>query len=148
MARKQFTPSREEWKAALVELVKEGDYLRTLVEQVVQQVLEAEMDDTLGAEKGERTPSRRGYRSGYYHRTLITRVGKLELRVPQDRQGRFRTEVFERYQRSEKALVGAMAEMYVQGVSTRKVKASTEELCGHEFSASTISRINQNLDEE
>jgi putative transposase len=75
-------------------------------------------------------------------------VGKLELRVPQDRQGRFRTEIFERYQRSEKALVGALAEMYIQGVSTRKVKAITEELCGHEFSASSISRINQSLDEE
>ena len=59
MARKQFTPSREEWKAALVDLVKEGDYLRTLVEQVVQQVLEAEMDETLGAEKGERTGDRK-----------------------------------------------------------------------------------------
>ena len=68
--------------------------------------------------------------------------------MPQDRQGRFRTEVFERYQRSEKALVGALTEMYVQGVSTRKVKAVTEELCGHEFSASTISRMNQQLDEE
>jgi putative transposase len=96
MARKQNTPGREEWKAALVELVKEGDYLRTVVEEVVQQVLEAEMDDALGAEKGERTPNRRGYRSGYYQRTLVTRVGKLELRVPQDRQGHFRTEVFER----------------------------------------------------
>ena len=62
-----------------------------------------------------------GYRPGYYGRTLVTRVGKLELRVPQDRQGRFRTEVFERYQRSEKALVAALTEMYVQGV-TRKVK--------------------------
>lgn len=61
-------------------------------------------------------------------RLIPVRVGKLELRVPQDRQGRFRTEVFERYQRSEKALVGALAEMYVQGVSTRKVKAITEEL--------------------
>src|SRR5947208_15543904 len=147
MARKQFTPSREEWKAALVELVKEGDYLRTLVEQVVQQVLEAEMDEALGAEKGERTAKRRGYRSGHYQRTLITRVGKLELRVPQDRQGHFRTELFERYQRSEKALVGALAEMYVQGVSTRKVKAITEELCGHSFSASSISAMNQRLDE-
>ena len=78
----------------------------------------------------------------------MTRVGKLELRVPQDRQGRFRTEIFERYQRSEKALVAALTEMYVQGVSTRKVKAVTEELCGHEFSASTISRMNQRLDEE
>src|SRR5262245_31331722 len=147
MARKQSTPSREEWKAALVELVKEGDYLRTLVEQVVQQILEAEMDAALGAEKGERTTSRRGYRSGHYSRTLITRVGKLELRVPQDRQGHFRTELFERYQRSEKALVGALAEMYVQGVSTRKVKAITEELCGHAFSASAISTINKRLDE-
>jgi transposase-like protein len=137
MARKQSTPSREESKAALVELVKEGDYLRT-VEEAVQQTLEAEMDEALGAEKSERTPNRRGYRSGYYQRTLITRVGKLELRVPQDRQGHFRTEVFERYQRSEKALVGALAEMYVQGVSTRKVKAITEELCGHEFSSATV----------
>src|SRR5437588_5123463 len=106
------------------------------------------MEEPVGAEKSERTAHRQGYRAGYYGRTLVTRVGKLELRVPQDRQGRFRTEVFERYQRSEKALVGAMAEMYVQGVSTRKVKAITEELCGHEFSASTISRINQSLDDE
>jgi putative transposase len=148
MARKQDTATREEWKAALLELVKEGDYLRTVVEEVVQQILEAEMDETLGAGKSERTGNRRGYRSGYYQRTLVTRVGKLELRVPQDRQGHFRTEVFERYQRSEKALVGALAEMYVQGVSTRKVKAITEELCGHEFSAATVSRINQSLDGE
>ena len=68
--------------------------------------------------------------------------------MPQDRQGRFRTEVFERYQRSEKALVAAMLEMYVQGVSTRKVKAITEELCGHEFSSATISRILGQLDAE
>ena len=127
---------------------EQEDFLRGLIQQVVQQVLEAEMDEALGAEKGQRTPNRLGYRSGYYSRTLTTRVGKLELRVPQDRQGRFRTEVFERYQRSEKALVAALAEMYVQGVSTRKVKAITEELCGHEFSASSISRINESLDEE
>jgi putative transposase len=75
-------------------------------------------------------------------------VGKLELRVPQDREGRFSTAVFERYQRSEKALVSTLAEMYVQGVSTRKVKAITEELCGHAFSASTVSQINQGLDQQ
>ena len=106
------------------------------------------MDDTLRAEKGERTPERLGYRSGYYTRTLVTRVGKLTLRVPQDRNGRFRTEVFERYQRSEKALVVALTEMYVQGVSTRKVKEVTEQLCGHESSASTISRMTERLDED
>jgi len=136
-------------KLNLKEIVsQQEDFLRTLVQQVVQQVLEADMDVALGAEKSERTAGRIGYRSGYYNRTLTTRVGKLELRVPQDRQGRFRTEVFERYQRSEKALVAALAEMYVQGVSTRKVKAITEDLCGHEFSASAISRINQSLDAE
>jgi len=88
-----------------------------------------------------------GLPSGYYGRTLITRIGKLELRVPQDRTGRFSTELFGRYQRSERALVAALAEMYVQGVSTRKVKAITEELCGHSFSASAISAINQRLDD-
>lgn len=129
-------------------MVKGEDFLRPLVQEVVQQVLEAEMEETLGAQKSERTPCRQGYRSGYYGRTLITRVGKLELRVPQDRQGRFRTEVFERYQRSEKALVSALSEMYIQGVSTRKVKAITEELCGQEFSAATVSRINLSLDGE
>ena len=145
MTRKQNIAKTINWKELIAE---QEDFLRPLIEQVIQQVLEGEMEEALGAGKGERTPNRQGYRAGYYGRTLITRVGKLELRVPQDRQGRFRTEVFERYQRSEKALVSALTEMYVQGVSTRKVKAITEELCGHEFSASTISRMNQHLDEE
>jgi putative transposase len=91
-----------------------------VIRAVMQEVLEAEMDEALGASKGERTPERLGYRSGYYGRTLVTRVGKLELRVPQDRAGRFSTELFERYQRSERALVATLAEMYVQGVSTGK----------------------------
>lgn len=123
------------------------DQLREVVRAVMQEMLEAEMTDAIGAEKGERTPARVSYRSGYYTRTLVTRVGKLELRVPQDRDGRFSTELFERYQRSEQALVATLAEMYVQGVSTRKVKAITEELCGHAFSASAISSINKRLDE-
>jgi len=126
----------------------EEDILRPLIGAVLQEVLEAEMSQALGAEKGERIEGRLGYRSGYYVRSLITRVGRVELRVPQDRQGRFSSELFERYQRSEKALVGALAEMYIQGVSTRKVKTITEELCGHEFSASAISTINKRLDEE
>ena len=88
------------------------------------------MSEAIGAEKGERTETRVSYRSGYYSRSLITRVGTLELRVPQDRMGRFSTELFERYQRSEKALVGTLAEMYVQGVSTRKVKAGPRRCAG------------------
>ena len=127
-------------------VASDPDFVRVLVRTALQEVLEAEMSETLGAAKGERTVGRLGYRAGYYGRTLVTRVGKLELRVPQDREGRFSTELFERYQRSERALVAALAEMYVQGVSTRKVKAITEELCGHSFSASSISAINKRLD--
>src|SRR5271154_4068045 len=121
------------------------EFLRQLIRTTLQEVLEAEMTEALAAAKSERTVGRNGYRSGYYGRSLITRVGKLELRIPQDRTGRFSTELFERYQRSERALVAALAEMYVQGVSTRKVKAITEELCGHSFSASSISTINKRL---
>ena len=132
-----------------VKAVLAGDeaFIRKVVRTALQEVLEAEMTEAVGAGKGERTANRVGYRSGYYGRALITRIGKLELRVPQDRDGRFSTELFERYQRSERALVAALAEMYVQGVSTRKVKAITEELCGHAFSASSISAINKKLDE-
>src|SRR4028118_122007 len=130
MTRKKDNAQKQGLKEELKKLLSEyEDLLKMLVEQTVQQVLEAEMEEALQAGKGERTGERLGYRSGYYNRTLITRVGKIELRVPQDRQGRFRTEVFERYQRSEKALVMAMMEMYIQGVSTRKVKAITEESC-------------------
>ncbi len=143
-----MTQKKDNASAVDRKAIMEGqkDFLKPLVQEVLQQVLEAEMDEALGADRHERTAGRLGYRSGHYRRNLVTRVGRLELRVPQDRQGRFSTELFSRYQRSEQALVSALAEMYVQGVSTRKVKAVTEELCGHEFSASTVSEINQGLD--
>src|SRR5215467_1841317 len=147
---RMHTMTKREGKAEAIDLkallAADGDYLRTMIEAIVQATLEAEMTAAIGAEKGERTAGRLSYRSGYYGRSLITRVGTLELRVPQDRQGRFSTELFERYQRAEKALVGTLAEMYVQGVSTRKVKSVTETLCGHSFSASAISAVNKSLD--
>jgi putative transposase len=128
-------------------VAQDRDLLKALVKEALEEVLQAEMTECLGAEAGERTGTRLGYRAGYYERGLLTRVGKIELRVPRDRNGEFSTALFERFQRSEKALVSALAEMYVQGVSTRKVKAITEELCGHRFSASAISAINRGLDE-
>ena len=129
-------------------LAEQKDFLVTMVQQVVQSVLEMEMEDCLQAAPYERSPERVGYRSGYYRRRLVTRVGTISLRVPQDRSGHFSTQVFEQYQRSEKALVAALAQMYVQGVSTRKVAAITAELCGHEFSASSISEITRRLDQQ
>ena len=143
--------TKRQGKAELIDvkelLAHDGDFLQVALQALLQAALEAEMSEAIGAEKGERTETRLTYRSGYYPRSWVTRVGRLELRVPQDRAGRFSTELFQRYQRSEKALVGALTEMYVQGVSTRKVKAVTETLCGHSFSASAISSINKSLDE-
>src|SRR6266852_5240959 len=107
MAKREVTPAQPDWKAVLA---SDEDGFRALLQTVVQEVLEAEMTEALQAEKGERTDRRLGHRSGYYDRKLVTRIGVLELRVPQDRAGRFSTALFERYQRSEKALVAALAE--------------------------------------
>jgi transposase-like protein len=121
--------------------VKEGkDWLRDLVEWLVQELLDVEPN--------ERREDRQGYRNGYRQRDLFTRVGRLTLRVPRDREGRFSTQLFERYQRSEKALVLALQESYLQGVSTRKMRRITERLCGVEFSKDQVSCMAQALDEE
>ena len=142
---KKITLDVAEMKSVLME---QKDFLAPVVQEAVQAILELEMEECLQAGKYERSAERAGYRSGYYRRRLITRVGTILLRVPQDRAGHFSTQVFEQYQRSEKALVGALAQMYVQGVSTRKVAAITQELCGHGFSASSISAITGRLDEQ
>jgi len=145
----QVVDLNESMKAQLLQVLSEGgDVLRPLVQGMLQELLEEEMNQTIGARKGERSENRTGYRSGHYPRTLVTRVGKIELLIPQDREGKFSTAIFERYQRSEKALVSALVESYVQGVSTRKVGEIAKELCGHDFSASSISRVNKRLDEE
>ncbi len=129
-------------------LLNDPDFLRGLVQDAVQAILEAEMEAHLGAGRYERTTGRTGYRNGSKPRTLTTRVGPLELRVPQDREGTFSTELFGRYQRSEQALVATLMEMYVQGVSTRKVAEVTEQLCGTSFSKSQVSALAGRLDAE
>jgi transposase-like protein len=98
MTRKNDKKTVNELKALIGQ---DDDLIRGIVQMTVQEFLEAEMNDALGATKSERSEGRLGYRSGHYPRKLITRVGTLELRVPQDRQGRFSTEIFSRYQRSE-----------------------------------------------
>ncbi len=129
-------------------LLDDPGFLHEIVERVVQQILEAEMAQHIGAAPYERTGSRTGQRNGYKPRTLRTRVGTLNLLVPQDREGTFSTGLFARYQRNEKALVLALMEMYVEGVSTRKVKEVTEELCGTSFSKSLVSSLAGSLNSE
>jgi len=120
--------------------------MKKIIKEKLEEEMEQEMEEVIGAKKSERNKERVSYRAGYYDRYLTTRVGKIKLRVPQDRNGLFNTKVFERYQRSEKALVTALMQMYIEGVSTRKVKKITEKLCGVQFSAGTISKLNKKLD--
>lgn len=133
-------------KNDLVALLTENDALAHLLETTLNQVLETQMTEHLNATPYEHTEDRQGYRNGYRIRQLSTRVGRLTLRVPQTRDGSFSTEIFQRYQRSEQALVLSLMEMYIQGVSTRKVTKITEELCGVQFSKSTVSRLCAGLD--
>ncbi|MCF6476978.1 IS256 family transposase, partial [Nonomuraea sp. MG754425] len=112
--------------------------IAALLETVFNQVLRAQSAEQLGADKYERNEDRTALRNGYYERGLTTRVGKLTLNVPRHRDGSFSTELFTRYQRSEQALLLSLMEMVIQGVSTRKVANITEELCGTEFSKSTV----------
>jgi putative transposase len=129
-------------------LLDEPGFLGRIVERVLQEILEAEMTEHIGAAPYERSAARAGHRNGYKPRALRTRVGTLDLLVPQDREGTFSTRLFSRYQRNEKALVLALMEMYLQGVSTRKVKEVTEELCGISFSKSLVSSLAGSLDQE
>src|ERR687885_1833855 len=129
-------------------LLDDPNFLREIVERVLQETLEAEMTEHVGAAPYERTEKRTGHRNGHKPRTLRTRVGTLNLLVPQDREGTFSTRLFSRYQRNEKALVLALMEMYIEGVSTRKVKEITEELCGTSFSKGLVSSLAGSLDSE
>ncbi len=129
-------------------MLDDPGFLREIVERVVQELLEAQMTEHIGAAPYERTRQRTGQRNGHKPRMLRTRVGTLNLAVPQDREGTFSTLLFARYQRNEKALTLALMEMYVEGVSTRKVKDVTEALCGTSFSRSLVSSLAARLDAE
>lgn len=124
----------------LSRIMTEQNGLASLLEAVLNQLLDAQATEQLGAERYERSDERVAYRNGYRPRRIYTRVGPLTLQVPQFRDGQFSTEIFARYQRSEQALVIALMEMVVNGVSTRKVTRITEELCGTSFSKSTVTQ--------
>lgn len=142
MARFNITLTEEQIKA----LLSGKGGLKTLVEPVLNQILDAQLTDHLAAAPYERTQDRKGYRNGFRTRKLNTAIGQLNLQVPQTRNGQFSSGLFQRYQRSEQAFLLAMMEMVIQGVSTRKVTAITEELCGIRFSKSTVSKLCGQLD--
>jgi transposase-like protein len=145
MAKKQSMTLEQ---ALQVILAADGDNpLRQMLEAAVQGALELEMNGHLGADRYERCGARLGYRNGHRPRVFTAAVGDLNLLIPQDRDGTFSTALFERYQRSDKALALAMMEMYLQGVSTRKVASITETLCGRTFSSQLVSKLTAELDQ-
>lgn len=123
------------------------DMLKDLIEFFYNELMELERDEHVDADRYERSDERTTQRNGYRKRGLTTRLGRLELRVPRTRDGEFSPSIFERYERSEKALVLALQMMYIKGVSTRKVKGITEKLCGIEFSKDQVSHLAKKLDE-
>ncbi len=145
MAQLQFTLDSELVKGLF--LGQAPDAIVPLLEAILNQFLQAMATEAVGAAKYERTDERKAYRNGSRERTLNTRIGTITLEVPRLRNGEFSHELFERYQRSEQALVLAMMEMVLQGVSTRKVTQITQELCGTRFSKSTVSELCKGLDE-
>ena len=121
--------------------------LPELIRILVNEAMKLEREQHLRAEAYERTPERRGYANGYKPKTVKTRVGEIEFAIPQVREGEFYPAALEKGMRSERALTLALAEMYVQGVSTRREAAITEKLCGTAVSSAQVSRAANKLDE-
>ena len=136
-------------ESLLEQIAEQGlGILPELIRIVINRAMQAEREAYLGAAAYERTDNRRGHANGYKPKTVTTRVGPVTFDVPQVREGGFYPEALERGLRTERALLTTLAEMYVQGVSTRKVAAITEQLCGTVISSAQVSRAAALLDEE
>lgn len=146
MTQVHFTLKQEEIQNLIQESVKD-DLSKKILTKVFNELMEQQRDEYVGAGEYERSNARNTYRNGYYERSYTTRIGTLELLVPRTRDGQFSPTIFDRYQRHEKALLASMVEMYVSGVSTRKVSKIVEELCGKSVSKSFVSSLTKDLDQ-
>ena len=147
MTQLHFTINQEEIQNLISESV-DNKIAKSILTKVFNELMEKERDEYLDNKAYQRDSNRTSYRNGYYDRDYTTKIGTLTLRVPRTRDGKFSTEVFQRYQRNEKALLTTMLEMYVQGVSTRKVSKVVENMCGKTYSKSFVSSLTKELDEE
>ena len=125
-----------------------GEGMKALLETILNAIMKVERDTSLKAGPYERSEERIGYANGFKEKRLDTRMGKLELQIPQARGTSFYPGCIEKGLRSERALKLAVAEMYLKGVSTRRVEKITEQLCGLEISSTQVSRMTKELDEE
>src|SRR5690625_366545 len=145
MTHLHFTLKTSEIQNLIDQSVKD-DISKTILTTVFNQLMEQQRTQYIQANEYERSDSRTSQRNGYYERNWTTRIGTLELKVPRTRDGKFSPTVFERYQRNEKALLVSMLEMYISGVSTRKVSNIVEQLCGSSVSKSFVSKLTAELD--
>src|SRR5690625_149826 len=145
MTQLYFTLETEEIQSIIDHSVKD-DVSKNILTTVFNQLMKEQRTEYLQANDYERSDERISQRNGYYERDWTTRIGTLHLRVPRTRDGKFSPTIFERYQRNEKALLISMLEMYVSGVSTRKVSRIVQELCGKSISKSFVSDLTKQLD--
>jgi putative transposase len=141
----EYTHMNKLWQESLI---NQPEFLQNIVQTFLQNILNAQFDSFIGAEPYQRIEGRKGLRNGTYERNLNTRVGTITIHVCRDREGNFKPELFDRYQRSEKALTISMIEMYLNGVSTRKVNNIVEELCGMSISKSQVSNLVTKIDDD
>ena len=143
MAQINITLNQEEIQRLLTE--NRDEAFKKLFENALNSVLKAESTQQLRAEPYERTEERTDSRNGFRDRPFTTRIGRITLHVPRHRNVPFKTMIFDNYSRSEAALIAGMAEMVVNGVSTRRVSKVVETLCGASFSKSTVSELCKDL---
>ncbi len=122
-----------------------GELVRESVEETLNGLMEAEAEQLCGAARYERTSDRKGTRAGHYDRKLETKAGQVNLKVPKLRKVTFETAIIERYRRRESSVEEALIEMYLAGVSVRRVEDITEALWGTRVSSGTVSRLNQKI---
>lgn len=141
------TPKRDKIIQFNEEVVKDhlGEMVRSTVEDTLNQMLEAEADRLCNAEKYERTEARQDTRAGHYQRKLQTRAGEVSLNMPKLRRQTFETAIIERYRRRESSVEEALIEMYLAGVSVRRIEDITEALWGSKVSPGTISNLNKKV---
>jgi putative transposase len=131
------------------EVFADRDGLKRLLEVLLQATMQSEVSQHIGAERHQRSKNRTGHRNGTKPRKVNTRIGELDLQVPQVRGcDPYHPSMFNKWQRSERALLVACGEMYFQGVSTRNVRNVLEKMCGGDISSMTVSRVAQELDEK
>ncbi len=144
MAQLNITLNQEE--ILLLLNTDRDEAFRMLLQNSLSSLLKAESEAQLKAAPYERSEERTDSRNGTRERSLVTRIGKIELQVPRHRNQPFKTMIFENYTRSEAALIASMIEMVINGISTRKVSKVVETLCGTSYSKSTVSELCKELD--